>query len=602
MVNEGIVLGHKVSKNGIEVDKARIATIENLPPPVSVKGVRSFLSHAGFYRRFIKDFSKISKSLLELYGVPFEFNEKCLEAFRILKQKLVSAPIVISPDWELPFELMCDASDFAVGAILGQRVNKVFQTIYYANRTLNGAQLNYATTEKELLAIVYAFDKFRPYLMGNKVIMYTDHSAIRHLIAKKDSKPRLIRWVLLLQEFDMEVRDKKGTENLVADHLSRLELGDESELVAGEINESFPDEQLFVVEDDLVPWFADYVNYLAANVVPPEFVGQRLKKFYHDVKHYYWDDPFLFKQCPDLIVRRCVPEREMKDILFHCHASPTGGHFGGARTAAKVLECGFYWPTLYKDSKWVEALATSTNDAKVVVKFLKKNIFSRFGTPRAIISDEGTRFFNKIFDSLMEKYGIKHKMALRYHPQSNGQAEVSNREIKLILEKTVQVNRKDWSNKLDDALWAYRTAFKTPIGTSPYHLGEWALKKLNFDLVASKALRLAQLNELDELRHDSYENARIYKEKTKKWHENNIVNQNFQVGDKVLLFNSRLKLFPGKLKSQWSGPFIVTKVFPYGALEIQQGDSSLFKVNGQWMKHYYGGEIEKKVNITLVDS
>ncbi|XP_062112832.1 uncharacterized protein LOC133823987 [Humulus lupulus] len=268
----------------------------------------------------------------------------------ILKQKLVSAPIVISPDWDQPFELMCDASDFAVGAVLGQHVDKVFRTIYYASRTLNGAQLNYATTEKELLAIVYAFDKFRPYLMGNKVIVYTDHSAIRHLIAKKDAKPRLIRWVLLLQEFDMEVRDKKGTENLVTDHLSRLELGDKSELAAGEINESFPDEQLFAVEDELVPWFADYVNYLAANIVPPEFVGQRLKKFYHDVKNYYWDDPFLFKQCPDLIIRRCVPEREMKDILFHFHASPTGGHFGGARTVAKVLECGFYWPTLYKDS------------------------------------------------------------------------------------------------------------------------------------------------------------------------------------------------------------------------------------------------------------
>ncbi|XP_062112713.1 uncharacterized protein LOC133823877 [Humulus lupulus] len=181
----------------------------------------------------------------------------------------------------------------------------------------------------------------------------------------------------------------------------------------------------------------------------------------------------------------------------------------------------------------------------------------------------------------------------------------------------MQASTKDWSHKLDDALWAYRIAFNTPIGMSPYrrvygkashllfeleHRAQWDLKKLNLDLAASNALRLAQLNELDELRHDSYKNARIYKEKTKKWHDYNIANQNFQVGDKVLLFNSRLKLFPGKLKSRWSGPFIVTKVFPYGAYEIQQGDASAFKVNGQRLKHYYGGEIENKVNITLVDS
>ncbi|GJT22735.1 reverse transcriptase domain-containing protein [Tanacetum coccineum] len=220
MVKEGIVLGHKISRKGIEVDKAKVDVISKLPHPTTVKGIRSFLGHAGFYRRFIKDFSKISRPMTHLLekNTPFIFSEDCILAFQTLKKKLTEAPILIAPNWDQPFEIMCDASDYAIGAVLGQRIEKHFRPIHYASKTMTEAETNYTTTEKEMLAVVYAFEKFRSYLIMNKSVVYTDHSSLKYLFYKKDAKARLLRWVLLLQEFDFKVIDTKRTENYAADH------------------------------------------------------------------------------------------------------------------------------------------------------------------------------------------------------------------------------------------------------------------------------------------------------------------------------------------------------------------------------------------------
>jgi hypothetical protein len=208
MVQEGIVLGHKVSAHGIEVDRAKIEVVEQLPPPTNVKGIRSFLG----YRHFIKNFSQIVRSLTSLLAkdAPFVFNNEFHEAFQILKKALISAPIIQPPDWKLPFEIMCDASNIAIGAVLGQTKDKKHYVISYARKTLSRPQLNYATTKKALLAVVFAIDKFRSYLVGAKLIIYIDHAALKYLLTKKDAKPQLIRWILLLQEFHIEIRDKKG--------------------------------------------------------------------------------------------------------------------------------------------------------------------------------------------------------------------------------------------------------------------------------------------------------------------------------------------------------------------------------------------------------
>ncbi|XP_074377248.1 uncharacterized protein LOC141718762 [Apium graveolens] len=278
MVKDGIVLGYKISSKGIEVDRAKIEVIEKLPPPSSVKGIRSFLGHAGFYRPFIKDFSKISRplcNLLEKDSV-FDFDESCLVAFN---------------------------SDYAVGAVLGQKKEKRMHVIYYASKTLDDAQINYATTEKELLAV--------------------------------DAKPRLIRWILLLQEFDLEIRDKKGSENLVADHLSRLDQGDGVVRVDRPINDSFPEETLLAVSMSTL-WYADFVNYIVGGIVPSEFTYQQNKKFLFNVKHYFWEEPLLYKACANGIMRRCVPHEEIPNVLNHHHALECGGHNSSTKKVAKI--------------------------------------------------------------------------------------------------------------------------------------------------------------------------------------------------------------------------------------------------------------------------
>nr|GEU49046.1 reverse transcriptase domain-containing protein [Tanacetum cinerariifolium] len=669
-VKECIVLGHKIPKKGIEVDKVKIKVISKLPHPTTVKEIRSFLGHARFYSRFIKDFSKISRPMTHLLekNSPFIFSNECIQAFRTLKEKLTEAPILIAPNWDQPFELMCDASDYVVGAVLGQRVEKHFRPIHYASKTMTQAETNYTTTEKEMLAVVYAFEKFRSYLIMNKSIVYTDHSALKYLFAKKDAKARLLRWILLLQEFDFKVIDTRGAKNYVADHLSRLENPYENVFDPKEINETFPLESLKKIanQDPSTPWFVDFANYHAGKFIIKGMTTQQKQKFFKDVRHYFWDDPYLFRTCPDQIIHRCVAGQEAIDILKACHNGPTGGHYRANYTAKKVFDSGFYWPTIYKDafelvkhcdscqrqgkisqkdempqnsiqlceifdvwgidftgpfpsskgnkyilvavdylSKWVEAKALPTNDARVVVKFLK-SLFSRFGTPKAIISDRGTHFCNDQFSRVMLKYEVTHRLSTTYHLQTSGQVEVTNRGFKRILERTVGENRALWSDKLEDALWAFRTAFKTHVGCTPYrlvygkachlpleleHKAFWALKHANFDLKTTGDHRKLQLNELSELHDQAYENSLIYKERTKKLRDAKIKNRIFNVSDQVLLFNSCLKIFSRKLKYRWSGPFIIFEIYPYGTAKLTHSDGSNFKVNCHRLKHYHRGDL-----------
>jgi hypothetical protein len=239
---------------------------------------------------------------------------------------------------------MCDASDYAIGAVLSWSKDKKRYAISYASKTLTGPQLNYATTEKELLAVVFAIEKFRSYLVGAKVIVYTNHAAIKYLLMKKDAKSCLIQWILLLQEFDLEIRDKKGVGNSVAGHLSRLQFEKSIELP---INDYMRDDTLLKVSTT-DPWYANIVNYIVAGYIPP---GADKKKIIRDSRLDLWDDLYLYRVCVDGLLRRCIPAFETWKILERCQSSPYGGHRGAFRTNAKVWQSGFYWPTMYDEAK-----------------------------------------------------------------------------------------------------------------------------------------------------------------------------------------------------------------------------------------------------------
>nr|GEV02346.1 reverse transcriptase domain-containing protein [Tanacetum cinerariifolium] len=474
-----------------------------------------------------------------------------------------------------------------------------------------------------MLAVVYAFEKFRPYLILSKSIVYTDHSALKYLLSKQDDKPRLLRWVLLLQEFDIIIRDKKGTENLAADHLSRLENPHKDVFENKDINENFPLQTLGKISSGSIPCKQDAKPRLLRwvlllqelDIIIRDKKGtenlaadhlSRLKNPYKDVL----ENKDINENFPSPGIMRLVGitwegagahgMSGGSDYVWMRVQGPIGGHHGANLTAKKVFDANFFWPTIYRDA---HNLVKSCDSCQRQGKFSQRDEMPQNAIQVCEIFDVWGIDFMGPFpssrgNSVDCQLGIMGLVGITWEGAgAHGMLE----------ERTVGENRALWSEKLEDALWAFMTAYKTPIGCTPYklvygkschlpieleHKAYWALKHANFDLKNAGDHRKLELNEL----HDqAYENSFIYKEKTKKLHDSKIKTRIFNVGDLVLLFNSRLKIFSRKLKTRWSGPFTINQVFPYGTIKLSQPDGPNFKMNGHRVKRYFGGDIPSKV-------
>jgi len=421
-----------------------------------------------------------------------------------LKTRIFEEPILRGPNWKLPFHISTDASDTALGVVLGQKY-LVPYSIYYTSKNLTPTKLNYTVIEKEFLVVVHAINKFRHYITGYETFIHTDHSAIRYLMNKSITNGRVTRWILLLQEFNITMLDRPGKQNTVADFLSRIQNTKED----SPVEDKFPDEYLFAVTTK-TPWYADIANYLVTGQLPPHLFPSEKRKIIQESSKYSWISNEYYKTGPDLVIRRCVREDEIPDILKACHDEPCGGHFADKRTAYKILSLGYYWPSLFKyakqyvkicDSyqrigkhilsnemplqpqvliepfekwaldfigptnppskqkkyilvctdyvtKWVEAKALVSTTKNSVFHFLYEDIFTRFGVPREIVTDQGNQFTSNLVEKLMEEYKIKHRRSTPYHPQENGQVESTNKVLESIITKTIHIHRRDWAERL----------------------------------------------------------------------------------------------------------------------------------------------------------
>lgn len=581
-------LGHVITDKGLAPDPKKTEAVDKYPVPQTSRDIKSFLGLVGYYRKFIKDFSKIAQPLNDLLkkDVPFEWTQKQENSFQTLKSKLTTAPLLQYPNFNEEFVITTDASNVACGAILSQGKIGQDKPISYASRTLNKAEINYSTTEKELAAIVWAVKHFRPYIYGTRFTLVTDHKPLQWLFNVKDPGSRLMRWIIKLADYDFAIVHKSGKKNTNADALSRIEIN---------IAESTKQEEITKEEKKRI--IEEYHDSTLGG-------HQGITRTYNRIKlKYSWPN---MRQDIEEYIRKCDSCQRNKSHVKDLKKVPMQLSTELSRPFEQcaldivgplpISQNGNKYLLTFQDcfSRYAEAVPIKDQSAETIAREIATNIICRHGAPERLLTDQGTNFVSEVMRSLCKMLKIKKIQTTSYHPQANGSLERSHKTIAEYLRHYVNEDQLNWDLWIPYAIFTFNTTVHTATGYTPFSLihGREAvlptsLKKItpepqyNYDEFKDEVKKRLQSAHLiaRKMLHKK-------KEASKNYYDKSTINKQFVVGDTVLLHDETLRRGRSKkLSPQWIGPYTITQRNSEVNYTIKKG-KKLIKVHANRLKKY----------------